>query len=233
MKNLGAVLATFCCIFLSVSASSEPRVFGIGHYMTTAEILDELTVRNWLTEEEAIPTFQVLTDWAPLRRSEFELKNDEERAEYYDLVQGWWRDPFKKKIEISNQDIELYIDDTKASVSFKCGEKFQCANFTLYDLYQHLGCDDSSCKVGITNLSADGDWEILIEDERGNEYILADGSLTLPDISARISDNIDTVYQALGFYICEPNDRSRNAFVTKEPCVVETARERNRPSMFD
>lgn len=56
--------------------------------MTTAEILDELQVRNWISEEEAVPTFQVLTDWAPLRRLEFELKPDEERIEYYDLVQG-------------------------------------------------------------------------------------------------------------------------------------------------
>lgn len=237
MKNLGAGLAAFCGIFFSVAASSETKIFGIGHHMTTAEILDELQVRNWISEEEAIPTFQVLTDWAPLRRSEFELKTDEERIEYYDLVQGVWRDPFRKKIEISNQDIELLIDHTKAAVTFKCGSKFQCTSQqdVLVELYKHLVCDDflspsTPCEIEIQIDSLAPSVEYSILDKEGNEYILTDDSLTISDLSARIEQNIDTVYRALGFYVCESNDISQNDFASKEPCDTKQI---VRDSLFD
>lgn len=237
MKNLGAVLAAFCGIFLSVAASSETRIFGIGHDMTTAEILDELQVRNWISEEEAVPTFQVLNDWAPVRRSEFELKTDEERIDYYDLVQGAWRDPFTKKIEISNQNIELTINNNEASISFKCGSKFQCTSQqdVLVELYKHLGCDDflylgTPCKIEVQIDSFAPSVEYSITDVEGNEYILTDESLTISDLSARVADNIDTVYRALGFYVCESNDIFGNDFVSKEPCDTKQI---VRESLFD
>lgn len=214
MKKLFVGLAAFCGVFLSAAASSETKIFGIGEGMTTAEILDELQTRDWITAEEAIPKRTVMADWATQRLKEFEDMTYDQRIRYYRAVKfDFWRDPFGEEIAVSNKNIKLEINKDGTLVKFLCGEKFTCVNQqkTLKELCNHLrhkqlaslgdahevvgGLDKPFCRLD-TIVSPRA---IIYELKSfGFELWLSDGSLSIRMSQPIYYRNIDTVYDELG-----------------------------------
>lgn len=204
MLQLRILLTFFGLAVFTSEASAQSKIFGIGSGMTGDEVLSELQSRNWITEEEAVPIpIQSRTGgWVDERLKEFDAMNDSERVEYYNkIVRGSWRDPFLRKIFISNSNIELEMDQLGASIEFKCGEMFECADqiSVLTELCSHLGQSDflfESCDVDTLVRKNDVLFEIQDFDQT---YTLSADSLSFKISSASFVYNIFTVYEALGF----------------------------------